>query len=106
MPWHELAALEAALARVRDDAERVAAGDRALAALSAADYVERLHPSDALRDFLLGWWQLMGGASPQRGAASDALYAIHEHGGLTGLLTCLAHGPLPGLERAGRGDGT
>ena len=96
VPWHELAALEAALARVRDDAERVAAGDQALAALSAADYVERLHPSDALRDFLLGWWQLMGGASPQHGAASDALDAIHEHGGLTGLLTCLAHGPLPG----------
>jgi monoamine oxidase len=96
VPWHELAALEAALARVRGDAERVAAGDQALAALSAADYVERLRPSDALRDFLLGWWQLMGGASPQHGAASDALDAIHGHGGLTGLLTCLAHGPLPG----------
>jgi monoamine oxidase len=96
VPWHELAALEAALARVRDDAERVAAGDRALAALSAADYVERLRPSDALRDFLLGWWLLMGGASPHDGAALDALAVIHEHGGLTGLLTYLAHGPLPG----------
>ena len=70
VPWHELAALEAALARVRDDAERVAAGDQALAALSAAAYVERLQPSDALRDFLLGWWQLMGGASPHHGAAA------------------------------------
>src|SRR6476619_1752053 len=96
VPWHELAALEAALARVRDDAERVAAGDQALAALSAAAYVERLQPSDALRDFLLGWWQLMGGASPHHGAAHDALAVIHEHGGLTGLLTCLAHGPLSG----------
>jgi monoamine oxidase len=96
VPWHELAALEAALARIRDDAERVAAGDQALAALSAATYVERLQPSDALRDFLLGWWQLTGGASPHDGAAADALAAVHEHGGLTGLLTCLAHGPLPG----------
>jgi monoamine oxidase len=96
VPWHELAALEAALALIRDDAERVAAGDQALAGLSAASYVERLQPSYALRDFLLGWWQLMGGASPQDGAASDALSVIHEHGGLTGLLTCLAHGPLPG----------
>ncbi|HEV8156859.1 MAG TPA: NAD(P)/FAD-dependent oxidoreductase [Gaiellales bacterium] len=96
VPWHELAALEAALDHVRDDAERVAAGDQELAALSAAEYVDRLQPSDALRDFLLGWWQLMGGASPHHGAATDALTAIHEHGGLTGLLTCLAHGPLPG----------
>ena len=107
VPWHELAALEAALARVRDDAERVAAGDRALAALSAADYVERLRPSDALRDFLLGWWLLMGGASPHDGAALDALAVIHEHGGLTGLLTYLAHGPLPGwsaLAEAMAGD--
>ena len=107
VPWHELAALEAALARVRDDAERVAAGDQALAALSAAAYVERLQPSDALRDFLLGWWQLMGGASPQDGAAADALSVIHEHGGLTGMLTCLAFGPLPGwsaLAEAMAGD--
>jgi monoamine oxidase len=107
VPWHELGALETALARVRDDAERVAAGDQALAALSAADYVERLQPSDALRDFLLGWWLLMGGASPNDGAALDALAVIHEHGGLTGLLTYLAHGPLPGwgaLAEAMAGD--
>ena len=106
VPWHELAALEAALARVRDDAERVAAGDQALAALSAADYVERLQPSDALRDFLLGWWQLMGGASPQHGAASDAL------GGDPRARRPDRAAHLPGtraaagLERAGRGDGT
>jgi monoamine oxidase len=107
VPWHELGALETALARVRDDAARVAAGDQALAALSAADYVERLQPSDALRDFLLGWWLLMGGASPHDGAALDALAVIHEHGGLTGLLTYLAHGPLPGwsaLAEAMAGD--
>lgn len=107
VPWHELAALESALARVRDDAGRLAAGDQVLAALSAAAYVERLQPSDALRDFLLGWWQLMGGAPPQDGAAADALSVIHEHGGLTGLLTCLAFGPLPGwsaLAEAMAGD--
>src|SRR4051795_103849 len=64
VPWQELADMETALARVREDAQRVAAGDQALAALSAADYVERLEPSDALRDFLLGWWQLMGVRPP------------------------------------------
>ena len=105
MPWHELAALEAALARVRDDAEPVAAGDQALAALSAAAYVERLQPSDALRDFLLGMGQPMGGASPHHGAGHDAPAMIAEHGGLTGRLTCLALG-TSWLERAGRGHGT
>ena len=106
VPWHELAALEAALARIRDDAERVAAGDQALAALSAADYVERLQPSDALRDFLLGWWQLMGGASPQRrrrdGCARGDPRARRPDRA--------AHVPgtraAAGMERAGRGDGT
>jgi len=96
VPWDELAALEGALARVRDDAARAAAGDGEVGAQSAADYVESLRPSDALRDFLLGWWQLMGGAPPERGAASDALVSVHEHGGLSGLVTCLAHGPAAG----------
>jgi monoamine oxidase len=96
VPWAEVGALEAALRQVQDDAGRVAAGDSHLASLSAAAYVERLTPSDALRDFLLGWWQLMGGAPPDRGAVTDALSAVHEHGGLTGLVSCLAHGPAEG----------
>ena len=96
VPWPELEALEDTLARVRDDAARVAAGDRELAAMSAAAYVDALGPSDALRDFLLGWWQLMGGARPERGAVADALSSIHDHGGLSGLVTCLAHSPAGG----------
>lgn len=96
VPWPELGALERALERVAADARAVAAGDRAVGAMSAADYVESMRPSPALRDFLLGWWQLMGGAPPERGAAIDALAAIAEHGGLTGLVTCLAHGPSEG----------
>jgi monoamine oxidase len=96
VPWPELEALERALERVAADARAVAAGDRTVAAMSAADYVDSMQPTPALRDFLLGWWQLMGGAPPDRGAAVDALAAIAEHGGLTGLLTCLAHGPADG----------
>jgi monoamine oxidase len=99
VPWAEVEALEAALLRVERDARAVTAGDRTAAALSAAEYVDSLDPSPALRDFLLGWWQLMGGAPPDKGAASDALGAIAEHGGLTGLLTCLAHGPETGWSR-------
>jgi len=96
VPFDEVSALESALLQVTRDAERVAAGDTTVGSCSAADYVERLHPSPALRDFLLGWWQLMGGAPPERGAASDALGSIAAHGGLAGLVTCLAHGPLDG----------
>ncbi len=96
VPWAEVGALEAALLRVERDARAAAAGDRSAAALSAAEYVGTFDPSPALRDFLLGWWLLMGGAPPEKGAASDALGAIAEHGGLTGLLTCLAHGPEAG----------
>ncbi len=96
VPWPEVGALEDALARIREDAARVAAGDRELGAMSAAAYVDALAPSDALRDFLLGWWQLMGGAPPERGAVADALFSVHDHGGLAGLVTCLAHGPAGG----------
>jgi monoamine oxidase len=96
VPFDEVAALESALIRVIRDAERVAAGDGVVGSCSATAYVEQFHPSPALRDFLLGWWQLMGGAPPERGAASDALGSIAAHGGLAGLVTCLAHGPLDG----------
>jgi monoamine oxidase len=96
VPFDEVAALESALIQVTRDAGRVAAGDNVVGRCSAAAYVERFHPSPALRDFLLGWWQLMGGAPPERGAVSDALGSIAGHGGLAGLVTCLAHGPVEG----------
>jgi monoamine oxidase len=96
VPWQELGALEAALHRVERDARDLAAGHAAAGALSAAEYVAGLDPSPALRDFLLGWWQLMGGAPPDRGAVADALAAVAAHGGLAGLVTCLAHGPAEG----------
>jgi len=96
VPWEELGALEAALRRVAGDADRVADGDRELASRSAAAYVDDLDPSPAVRDFLLGWWQVTGGAPPHRGAVGDALHSVHDHGGLTGLITCLAHGPAGG----------
>src|SRR4051794_29622433 len=93
VPWEEIGALERALAAVERDAFE---GNDETGSLSAADYVERFDPTPALRDFLLGWWQLMGGAPPQRGAVADALGSIAAHGGMTGLLTCLAHGPVEG----------
>ena len=96
VPWSEIGALEQALARVLANAELVASGDEELGSLSAADYVDSFEPSEALRDFLLGWWQLMGGAPPQRGAVADALASVRTHGGLGGLVGCLAYGPEDG----------
>jgi monoamine oxidase len=96
VPWNDPAVLERALVSVARDA--AATGDEAarIWALSASDYIDSLAPTPAVRDFLLGWWQLMGGAPPERGAAADALAAIAGHGGLTGLVTCLAHAPANG----------
>jgi monoamine oxidase len=99
VPPDELASLESALLRVARDAEAVAASDTSVGGCSAWEYVERFDPSPALRDFLLGWWQLMGGAPPDRGAVVDALGSVAAHGGLTGLVTCLAHGPAQGWSR-------
>lgn len=102
VPWDELAVLERALWSVARDAR--ATGDEAarIWALSASDYIESLAPTAAVRDFLLGWWQLMGGAPPERGAAADALGSIAGHGGLTGLVTCLAHAPANGWSSLAR----
>jgi hypothetical protein len=78
------------------DAAALAAGDAAVGEASAADYIDALDPSPAARDLLLGWWQLMGGAPPERGAIADVLASITGHGGLAGLVTCLSHGPAAG----------
>ncbi len=99
VPWQELGELERALVQISGDAAEVASGDESVGDESAWDYLEHLRPPPAVRDFLLGWWQLMGGAPPQTGAVIDALGAIANHGGLTGLLTCLAHGPAGGWAR-------
>lgn len=96
VPYAELGALEAILARVLADAAALAAGDAPVGEASAAAYVDGLAPAPAARDFLLGWWQLMGGAPPERGAIADVLASITGHGGLAGLVTCLAHGPATG----------
>lgn len=99
VPWPDLHVLERALARVSADADALAHGPVAASEVSAAAYIDRLDPTPAVRDFLLGWWQLMGGAPPERGAAIDALSSIAAHGGLAGLVTCLAHGPADGWSR-------
>jgi monoamine oxidase len=96
VPWEEIGRLEAALARVLADAAAYAAGDDAIGNRSGADAIAALDPTPAMRDFLVGWWQLMAGAPPERGASADVLASITGHGGLAGLVTCLEYGPERG----------
>lgn len=96
VPWAELGPLERILHRIDADALAVGAGDTRLEARSAAEYIDALQPSAAARDFLLGWWQLMAGTPPERGAVTEVLASIASHGGLSGLVTCLASGPANG----------
>ena len=95
VPWAEMAALGRALARIAHDAESLAAG-RGSPSVSGAEYIDELRPPPATRDFLIGWWQLMAGAPPELGTSTEQLSTIAAHGGLTGLLTCLAHNPAKG----------
>jgi len=96
--WRELGELERALAQVRADSLAVADGtvDPHVASLSASAYLEQLEVPEAVGDFLHGWWSLMGGADPAKGAIVDLLGAIAGHGGLTGLITDLRYGPVDG----------
>jgi monoamine oxidase len=95
VPWGEMGALEGALVRIVHDAASLAAG-RGSPTGSGAEYIDSLRPPPATRDFLIGWWQLMAGAPPELGASSELLSTIAAHGGLAGLLTCLAHSPARG----------
>ena len=96
VPWNELPSLERALAQIAADATAYSAGTFVDAGRSALTYIDALAPAPGVRDFLLGWWQLMGGAPPTAGSVSDAIGSIASHGGLSGLITCLAHGPAAG----------
>lgn len=96
VPWDELPTFERALARIAADADAYSAGAFNGADVSAAEYIDALDPTPAVRHFLTGWWQLMGGAPPTTGSVVDAIASIAGHGGLSGLVTCLAHGPASG----------
>ena len=97
VPFEELGALTAALTAIAADAAATAAGTFAgRGSLSCAEYLRRLGAPAATREFLASWWVMIGGTDPERGAVVDALVAIAEHGGPTGLLTALRHAPADG----------
>ncbi len=108
VPFGEIAELERALVTIARDADRAAAGTLGeVASLSCAEYIERLGVPAATSDFLAAWWVMIGGTHPDRGAIIDALQAIANHGGVTGLMTTLRFAPAEGwttlAERIGAG---
>ncbi len=93
----EITALDAAWGTIARDARRYAAGDFAERGLSCAEYLAGLQLPPAVEDFLFGWWVMISGADPVRGAIGDAIGAIANHGGTpSALLTALEFAPQAG----------
>ena len=95
----DLPALEAALLQITADAARLRAGEFA-GGQSWSAYVAGLGAPPAVEEFLFGWWVMIAGADPERGAAGDAIGAVTAHGGRpSALLTALRFTPRPGWSR-------
>jgi (S)-6-hydroxynicotine oxidase len=96
----DLGALEGALLQITADAARRGAGEFGGAELSWSAYVSGLGVPQAVAEFLFGWWVMIAGADPERGAAVDAIGAIAAHGGRpSALLTALRFTPQSGWSR-------
>lgn len=97
VPFAEIGELERALVTIARDADRAAAGSLGeVASLSCTEYIGRLGVPAATSDFLAAWWVMIGGTHPDRGAIIDALQAIANHGGVSGLMTTLRFAPAEG----------
>ena len=97
VPPEQLGALERSLVRIVSDAEQWRAGTVGeLADLSCEEYLARLAPPDAVREFLVAWWAVIGGTHPASGAIADALATVGGHDGVAGVLMALRFTPTPG----------
>ena len=97
VPFDEIGELERAIVTVARDADRSREGTLGdVASLSCTAYVEQLAVPAATADFLKAWWVMIGGTHPDRGAVIDALQAIANHGGVSGLMTTLRFAPAEG----------
>jgi hypothetical protein len=95
--FEQLGALERAIGALQADAGRYRAGSADdIVGLSCAAYLGRLTLPSAVRDFLIGWWAVVGGTRPEDGAVVDALASIAAHGGVVGLLASLRFTPVEG----------
>jgi hypothetical protein len=93
VPWDELNELERVMAQINVDSFASARVGEGVAVGPASDYFSSLDMPAATHDLVLGIWQLMAGAPPDVAEISEMLLSVAAHGGVTGLITCLAHGP-------------
>jgi monoamine oxidase len=101
--FEEIGHLERALVTIAGDAARAHAGTLGpIASQSCADYIAALAVPTATAEFLAAWWVMIGGTDPARGAIIDALQAIANHGGVTGLITALRFAPVEGWSELAR----
>ncbi len=97
VPFEEIGELERAIVTIARDADRSRDGSLGeVASQSCAEYIAQLAVPAATADFLAAWWVMIGGTHPDRGAVIDALQAIANHGGVSGLMTTLRFAPVEG----------
>jgi hypothetical protein len=92
VPHAELADFERVLFALATTAHEVAGQsieERLRYDVPVADYLDRLDPTPATRDFLYGWHSLMTGADPRLASALGALSLIGRGGGLNAYYTDL-----------------
>ncbi len=92
--WPELERVLRAVARDVDDYAAGAAPE--VAALSLAEYFDRLATPQAVRDFLFGWSVTSIGAPESSGCVADGLSSLADHGGFLGYARILEQVPVPG----------
>ena len=97
VPFGEIGELERALVTIARDADRAARARSARSRRCPAPSTSSGSACPpATSDFLAAWWVMIGGTHPDRGAIIDALQAIANHGGVTGLMTTLRFAPAAG----------
>jgi monoamine oxidase len=83
--------LERVLFAFKEEAARFAAGEAADFDVSVAEWLARLDPAPATRDFVYGWCGLMSGGPMEAISVSEPLSVIATVGSAYGLYSDLAH---------------
>jgi monoamine oxidase len=92
VPFEALGDLERVIATVGSAAAaRAEGGDGAEHDVPVADWLDRISPHPATRDFVYGWVGLMGGAPPQEQPMLAMLDLMASAGGASAMLTELSH---------------
>jgi monoamine oxidase len=91
VPPDEGADLERVVVAFTKEAGRFAAGEAADFDVSVAEWLDRLDPAPATRDFVYGWCGLMSGADMDTISVTEPLSVIATTGSAYGMYSDLAH---------------